>query len=57
MGTFEIGLGVVILLRGQGDMMYHVMTAWALVGGLILLGDGLYIRRRDKLAAQAKQVP
>jgi uncharacterized membrane protein HdeD (DUF308 family) len=50
LGTFEIGLGVVILLQGRGPLMYDVMAAWALIGGLILLGDALYMHRRDGLA-------
>lgn len=58
LGMFEIGLGVAILLQGRGPMMYEAMAAWALLGGLILLGDALILARQDRRArADQAQVP
>ena len=51
LGVFEIGLGLVILFQGRGQLMHEVMTAWALVGGIVLLGDSLWMARQNRLAS------
>jgi uncharacterized membrane protein HdeD (DUF308 family) len=51
LGVFEIVLGTLLITDplGQSRFFYLLMTAWALVGGFLLIGDSLRLR----LAAQS----
>ena len=53
LGVFEIVLGVILVIEpmGQGPLLYYVASVWALVGGVILIGNALQLRRL-KLAAE-----
>ena len=54
LGLFEIVLGVILFIApmNRGPVIYLAASVWALVGGVILLGDALRLRR---LRQQAKQ--
>ena len=54
LGTFEIGLGIMILGHRRSEM-YWVMVAWALIGGIIILGDAVFMRRQ--LTHTSKNLP
>ncbi len=47
LGLFEIVLGVILIVEpmGRGPVVYSAASLWALVGGTILIGDALRIRR------------
>jgi uncharacterized membrane protein HdeD (DUF308 family) len=55
MGILEVGLGATLVLTsGQsGSVAIWLASAWALLGGVVLVLDGLRIRRR--LLAQAEE--
>jgi hypothetical protein len=48
LGTFEIGLGLVLLLRpyDQRLFVHYVAAAWAFVGGITIFLDALVLRRK-----------
>jgi uncharacterized membrane protein HdeD (DUF308 family) len=48
LGILEIGLGATLVLTsGQsGSLSTWLASAWALLGGVVLLSDALLIRRR-----------
>ncbi len=54
LGLFEMVLGLMLVVEplGRGPVIYFAASVWAFVGGAILLGDALRIRR---LQQQAKQ--
>jgi uncharacterized membrane protein HdeD (DUF308 family) len=47
LGLFEIVLGLMLVVEplGRGPEVYFAASVWALVGGVILIGDALRIRR------------
>lgn len=53
LGLFEIVLGVMLVIEpmGRGPLIYTVASIWALVGGVVLIGNALQLRRL-KLAAE-----
>ncbi len=48
LGLFEIVLGVLLIVEPleQGAFIYIAASVWALIGGLILVGDALRIRQQ-----------
>jgi uncharacterized membrane protein HdeD (DUF308 family) len=56
LGLFEIVLGVMLVLEplGRGPVVYFAASVWALVGGTILLGDAVRLRRLRQTAQQAE---
>jgi uncharacterized membrane protein HdeD (DUF308 family) len=57
LGLFEIVLGAMLVIEpmGRGPLLYTVASVWALVGGVILIGDALRIRRMKQTAEQGPQ--
>ena len=57
LGVFEIVLGVLLVIEplGRGPLVYYVASVWALVGGVILIGNALRIRRMKQTAKQGSQ--
>jgi len=47
LGVFEVILGLMLIVEplGRSDFFYLVVSVWALVGGFILIGDALRLRR------------
>jgi uncharacterized membrane protein HdeD (DUF308 family) len=47
LGIFEIVLGGLLIAEplGRSDFFYMIASIWALVGGLILIGDALRLRK------------
>jgi uncharacterized membrane protein HdeD (DUF308 family) len=56
LGLFEIVLGVILVIApmGRGPLIYFAASVWALVGGTILLGDAVRLRRLRQTAQQAE---
>ena len=54
LGLFEIVLGVILVIApmNRGPVIYLAASVWALVGGVILLGDALRLRRLRQQANQ-----
>jgi len=52
LGLFEIVLGVLLVVAplDHGPLIYFAASVWALVGGAILLGDALRLRRLRQTA-------
>jgi uncharacterized membrane protein HdeD (DUF308 family) len=50
LGLFEMVLGLMLVVEpmGRGPLVYFAASVWALVGGVILLGDAAR-QRRDRL--------
>jgi uncharacterized membrane protein HdeD (DUF308 family) len=48
LGLFEIVLGLLLVIEplGRGPVIYFAASVWALIGGAILLGDALRLRRQ-----------
>jgi uncharacterized membrane protein HdeD (DUF308 family) len=57
LGLFEIVLGLMLVVEplGRGPEVYFAASVWALVGGVILIGDALRIRRLRIGATQHPQ--
>jgi uncharacterized membrane protein HdeD (DUF308 family) len=57
LGLFELVLGVMLVIEpmGRGPAIYFAASLWALVGGVILIGNALRIRRLRQAAAQPPQ--
>ena len=56
LGAFEVVLGVLLLfspLERRGPVFFGVVTAWALLGGAILLLDAVRLRRSVSATQQA----
>jgi uncharacterized membrane protein HdeD (DUF308 family) len=47
LGLFEIVLGVMLVIEpmGRGPLVYFAASVWALVGGFILIGNAVRLRR------------
>ena len=47
LGVFEIVLGIMLVIEplGRGPVIYFAASVWALVGGAILIGDAVRLRR------------
>ena len=56
LGLFEIVLGVILIVEpmGQGPVVYFAASVWALIGGTILIGDALRLRRLKQAAQQTE---
>jgi uncharacterized membrane protein HdeD (DUF308 family) len=56
LGLFEIVLGVILVVApmNRGPVIYFAASVWALVGGTILIGDALRLRRA-RLSRQGQQ--
>ena len=56
LGLFEIVLGVILVIApmGRGPLIYFAASVWALVGGTILLGDAVRLRRLRQTAQRAE---
>jgi uncharacterized membrane protein HdeD (DUF308 family) len=57
LGLFEIVLGAMLVVEpmGRGPIIYTIASIWALVGGVILIGDALRLRRLRRSTGQAAQ--
>jgi uncharacterized membrane protein HdeD (DUF308 family) len=53
LGIFEFVLGVLVLLSPtlEPQFIYWIATAWAILGGILLLGDA-YRQRREMTSAE-----
>jgi len=58
LGLFEMVLGIMLVIEplDQGPVVYFAATVWALVGGVILIGDAVRLRRLRQLREQASPV-
>ena len=58
LGLFEMVLGLMLVIEplGRGPVVYFAASVWALVGGVILIGDAARLRRLRKQAKQETQV-
>ena len=58
LGLFEVVLGVILVVApmNRGPLIYFAASVWALVGGVILIGDAARLRRLRKQAEQEAQV-
>lgn len=58
LGLFEVVLGVMLVVEpmGRGPVVYFAASVWALVGGLILIGDALRLRRLRQAARESELV-
>jgi uncharacterized membrane protein HdeD (DUF308 family) len=56
LGLFEVVLGVILVVApmNRGPGIYLAASVWALVGGTILLGDALRLRRLRQAAQQTE---
>jgi uncharacterized membrane protein HdeD (DUF308 family) len=56
LGLFEIVLGVILIIEpmGRGPVVYFAASVWALIGGTILIGDALRLRRLKQAAQQTE---
>ena len=56
LGLFEIVLGMILVIApmGRGPLIYFAASVWALVGGTILLGDAVRLRRLRQTAQRAE---
>jgi len=56
LGLFEFVLGLALIIEplDQGLVIYFGASIWAMLGGLILLGDALRLRSRTRGAALSK---
>ena len=47
LGAFEVILGVMVIIEplGRSKVFYFAASVWAFLGGLILISDGIRIRR------------
>lgn len=54
LGLFEAVLGLVLIWARleRGPLLYIVAATWALLGGIILVGDALYLRRQARLSKE-----
>jgi uncharacterized membrane protein HdeD (DUF308 family) len=52
LGLFEIVLGVMLVIEpmGRGPAVYFAASVWALLGGVILIGDAVRLRRMTHAA-------
>ena len=50
LGVFEIILGLILILApmDRGPIIYTAVFIWAILGGIILMGDALYMRQAAK---------
>jgi uncharacterized membrane protein HdeD (DUF308 family) len=59
LGLFEMILGLMLVIEplGRGPLVYLAATVWALLGGIILIGDAVRLRRERlrRMRQQAKQ--
>ena len=56
LGLFEMVLGFLLVIEpmGRGPVVYFVASVWALVGGVILIGEAVRLRRlRQAQAAES----
>jgi uncharacterized membrane protein HdeD (DUF308 family) len=56
LGVFEVILGSILIISPleRGTFIYFAATIWALLGGFILLGDALHMRRQATQAAASE---
>jgi len=56
LGLFEIVLGLLLIVEplGRGPVVYFAASIWSLIGGVILLGDAVRLRRLRQAAQQTK---
>lgn len=49
LGLFEAVLGIMLIVEpmGRSKLFYLAATVWALIGGFILIGDAIRMRRAD----------
>jgi uncharacterized membrane protein HdeD (DUF308 family) len=54
LGLFEMVLGIMLVIEplGRGPVVYFAASVWALVGGAILIGDAVRLRRQKQQAKQ-----
>lgn len=54
LGIFEIVLGLMLVIAPleRGPVIYYAAALWALVGGAILIGDAVRLRRRRRQARE-----
>jgi uncharacterized membrane protein HdeD (DUF308 family) len=58
LGLFEVVLGVILVIApmNRGPGVYFAASVWALLGGTILLGDAVRLRRLRQQAKQEAEV-
>ena len=58
LGLFEIVLGVLLIVEPleRGTFIYIAASVWAMLGGLILAGDALRIRRQGNLSQTKESI-
>ena len=58
LGLFEMVLGIMLVIEpmGRGPVVYFAASVWALVGGAILIGDAVRLRRQRKQASPEDEV-
>jgi uncharacterized membrane protein HdeD (DUF308 family) len=56
LGLFEMVLGIILVIEplGRGPVVYFAASVWALVGGAILIGDAVRLRRLRQAAQQTE---
>ena len=52
LGVFETFMGLLLIIKPleRGQLIYNLAAIWALLGGFILLGDALLLRRSSRLS-------
>ncbi len=58
LGLFEMVLGLMLVIEpmGRGPVIYLAASVWALLGGVILLGEAVRLRRIRQRAQQEAEV-
>ena len=58
LGLFEMVLGIMLVIEplGRGPVIYFAASVWALVGGVILIGDAVRLRRQRQQASLEAEV-
>ena len=60
LGVFEAVLGLLLIIEPfkRGPIIYTAATIWALLGGLILIGDAMRVRRQSQvIGADYQPIP
>jgi len=52
LGVFETFMGLLLIIKPleRGQLIYYLAAIWALLGGFILLGDALLLRKSSRLS-------
>lgn len=57
MGLFEFIMGGLLILEPmrQGTLIYLGVSIWAIIGGVILIGDALRLRAKARITGLREQ--